>query len=66
METIFTIAVNNAVLMYDGEDNVKINKKLNRQKIDPIISVITAFSEARMHEFETDWSSIYESEEFGF
>lgn len=63
---LLTIAVNNAVLMYDGEDNVKINKKLNRQKIDPIISVITAFSEARMHEFETDWSSIYESDEFGF
>ncbi|NJI32115.1 terminase, partial [Staphylococcus hyicus] len=56
----------NAVLIYDGEDNVKINKKMNRQKIDPIISVITAFSEASMHEFSEDWSSIYESEEFGF
>ncbi|PNZ27392.1 terminase [Staphylococcus rostri] len=63
---LLTIAVNNAVLIYDGEDNVKINKKMNRQKIDPIISVIMAFSEARMHEFVQDWSSIYESEEFGF
>lgn len=63
---LLTIAVNNAVLIYDGEDNVKINKKMNRQKIDPIISVITAFSEASMHEFEVDWSSIYENEEFGF
>lgn len=63
---LLTIAVNNAVLIYDGEDNVKINKKMNRQKIDPIISVITAFSEASMHEFSEDWSSIYESEEFGF
>lgn len=64
--SLLTIAVNNAVLIYDGEDNVKINKKMNRQKIDPIISVITAFSEASMHEFSEDWSSIYESEEFGF
>ncbi|MCO4361083.1 phage terminase family protein, partial [Staphylococcus agnetis] len=63
---LLTIAVNNAVLIYDGEDNVKINKKMNRQKIDPIISVITAFSEASMHEFEVDWSSIYDNEEFGF
>ncbi len=63
---LLTIAVNNAMLIYDGEDNVKIDKKQNRQKIDPIISVITAFSEARMHEFEIDWSSVYESDEFGF
>lgn len=63
---LLTIAVNNAVLTFDYEDNVKIDKRINRQKIDPIISIITAFSEARMHEFEIDWSSIYESAEFGF
>ncbi|ORN79880.1 hypothetical protein B7986_15230, partial [Staphylococcus aureus] len=57
---------NNAVLIRDGEDNVKINKKMNRQKIDPIISIITAFTEARMHEFQENWAEIYESEEFGF
>src|SRR5699024_3275630 len=60
---LLTIAVNNAVLAFDYEDNVKIDKRINRQKIDPIISIITAFSEARMHEFEIDWSSIYESAE---
>ncbi|MDR9833891.1 terminase large subunit [Staphylococcus coagulans] len=63
---LLTIAVNNAMLIYDGEDNVKIDKKQNRQKIDPIISIITAFSEARMHEFQKDWESIYASDEFGF
>lgn len=63
---LLTIAVNNAILIRDGEDNVKINKKMNRQKIDPIISVITAFAEARMHEFQKDWSEIYSSDEFGF
>ncbi|NGB56116.1 terminase, partial [Staphylococcus aureus] len=47
--TLLTTAVNNAILIRDGEDNVKINKKINRQKIDPIISIITAFTEARMH-----------------
>ncbi|HAZ5177317.1 TPA: terminase, partial [Staphylococcus aureus] len=64
--TLLTTAVNNAILIRDGEDNVKINKKINRQKIDPIISIITAFTEARMHEFQEDWTKIYESEEFGF
>ncbi len=49
---LLTTSVNNAVLIRDGEDNVKINKKMNRQKIDPIISIITAFTEARMHEFQ--------------
>ncbi|HDZ3323080.1 TPA: terminase, partial [Staphylococcus aureus] len=64
--TLLTTSVNNAVLIRDGEDNVKINKKMNRQKIDPIISIITAFTEARMHEFQENWAEIYESEEFGF
>lgn len=64
--TLLTTAVNNAILIRDGEDNVKINKKINRQKIDPIISIITAFTETRMHEFQEDWTKIYESEEFGF
>ncbi|HEK6295061.1 TPA: terminase [Staphylococcus aureus] len=63
---LLTTSVNNAVLIRDGEDNVKINKKMNRQKIDPIISIITAFTEARMHEFQENWTEKYESEEFGF
>ncbi len=63
---LLTTSVNNAVLIRDGEDNVKINKKMNHQKIDPIISIITAFTEARMHEFQENWTEKYESEEFGF
>lgn len=63
---LLTIAVNNAMLIRDGEDNVKVDKKMNRHKIDPIISVITAFVEAQFHEFQTNWDEIYASDEFGF
>ncbi len=31
---LLTTSVNNAVLIRDGEDNVKINKKMNRQNIN--------------------------------
>lgn len=63
---LLTIAVNNARLIRDGEDNVKVDKKMNRHKIDPIISVITAFAEAQFHEFQTNWDEVYASDDFGF
>lgn len=63
---LLTIAVNNARLIRDGEDNVKVDKKMNRHKIDPIISVVTAFAEAQFHEFQTNWDEVYASDDFGF
>ncbi len=53
---LLTTSVNNAVLIRDGEDNVKINRSELWLKIDPIISIITAFTEARMHEFQENWT----------
>ncbi len=39
---------------------------MNRQKNRSDYSIITAFTEARMHEFQENWTEKYESEEFGF
>ncbi|WP_323705647.1 terminase TerL endonuclease subunit [Mammaliicoccus sciuri] len=60
------VGVNNAVLIYDKEGNCKVDKSMYREKIDSIVSVLIAWTEARMHEFQENWDEIYESEEFGF
>lgn len=60
------VGVNNAVLIYDKEGNCKVDKSMYREKIDSIVSILIAWTEARMHEFQENWDEIYESEEFGF
>ena len=44
----------------------KVDKSMYREKIDSIVSILIAWTEARMHEFQENWDEIYESEEFGF
>src|SRR5699024_8348955 len=48
---LLNIAVNNAVIKYDNNANMMLDKKKNREKIDPIIATITAFSEAKDYEY---------------
>ncbi|MBC2389064.1 terminase large subunit [Listeria booriae] len=52
---LLTIAVNNAVLD-KVNDAQKISKKVNREKIDPIIAVVNAWTEAMFYD-ETDGAS---------
>ncbi|ATF25054.1 terminase [Brochothrix thermosphacta] len=49
---LLEIAVNNAIIT-KNDDMLKINKKKNRNKIDPIISVIIAYKLAMIEEEET-------------
>src|SRR5690606_34636811 len=49
-----SIAVNNAVVRYDNNSNIILDKKVNRNKIDAIVAVTTAYSQAMFHEFENN------------
>lgn len=64
------IAINNAVIRYDNNRNVILDKQKAREKIDPLVALITAFAEAKDHEFrDMDIKQIEEyilSDDFGF
>lgn len=61
-----SIAVNNAVVRYDNNSNIILDKKINRNKIDAIVAVTTAYSQAMFHEFENNMEDYILSEDFGF
>ncbi len=67
---LLNIAINNAVVKYDNNANVILDKQKNREKIDPIVATITGFSEARNYEYRgMDIKQIEEyilSDDFGF
>lgn len=64
------LAVNNAVIRYDNNRNVILDKNKAREKVDPLVALITAWSEARGHEYkDIDMKQIEEyilSDDFGF
>lgn len=64
------IAINNAVIRYDNNRNVILDKNKAREKIDPLVALITAWAEAKDHEYkDIDIKQIEEyilSDEFGF
>lgn len=64
------LAVNNAVLKYDNNSNVILDKMKAREKIDPLVALIIGFVEAHGHEYKDDVNKITEdyilSDEFGF
>ena len=67
---LLNIAINNAVIKYDNNANVILDKQKNREKIDPIVAVVTAFAEAKDYEYQgMDIKQIEEyilSDDFGF
>lgn len=67
---LLNIAVNNAVIKYDNNVNMILDKQKAREKIDPIIATITAFTEAKDYQYQgMDIKQIEEyilSEDFGF
>lgn len=67
---LLNIAINNAVIKYDNNRNMMLDKQKNREKIDPIVATITGFAEARNYEYQgMDIKQIEEyilSPEFGF
>lgn len=64
------IAINNAILRYDNNRNVILDKSKARNKIDNLVAMIISFYEARFHEYKDNNSKTDEkfimSEEFGF
>lgn len=60
------IAVNNAVVKHDNNGNIILDKKINRNKIDAIVAITTAFSQAMYHEHNNDMEDYILSEDFGF
>lgn len=60
------IAVNNAVVKYDNNSNIILDKKINRNKIDAIVAITTAFSQAMYHEYENNMEEYIMSSDFGF
>ena len=67
---LLNIAINNAVIKYDNNANMMLDKQKNREKIDPIVATVTAFAEAKDYEYRgMDIKQIEEyilSEDFGF
>ncbi|MCR1834982.1 phage terminase family protein [Oceanobacillus caeni] len=49
---LLNIAINNAVIKYDNNRNMMLDKQKNREKIDPIVATITGFAEARNYEYQ--------------
>lgn len=64
------IAINNAVIRYDNNRNVILDKQKAREKIDPLVALITAYAIAKNHDYkDVDIKQIEEfilSDEFGF
>lgn len=51
---ITNIAINNAILRHDNNNNVILDKAKAREKIDNLVAMIIAYYEARFHEYRED------------
>jgi phage terminase large subunit-like protein len=61
-----SIGVNNAVVKYDNNSNIILDKKVNRNKIDTIVAITTAFNQAMFHEYDNNLEDYILSDDFGF
>lgn len=63
-----SIGINNAVVRYDNNANIILDKKKAREKIDTIVAIITAYSQAMFHEFDNskEMEEYILSSDFGF
>lgn len=46
------LAINNAITVPDDNNNVVLSKKMNRNKIDALVSLVTAYSQAMNYRFQ--------------
>lgn len=61
------LAINNAIAKEDNNNNILLDKQKNRNKIDAIVALTTAFSQAMSYKFEdTSFSDWVNSDNFGF
>lgn len=57
-------AMGNAVLQIDDHENIKISKKLSKERIDPVQAILNAFARAMYGEAKQVDASEYAEEEF--
>lgn len=60
------LAINNAIAKLDDNNNIILSKKINRNKIDALVALVTAFTQARNHAFTSDMQDYILSDDFGF
>ena len=60
------LAINNAVTKFDNNGNILLDKKINREKIDPLVAVTTAYTRAQHHEQNNNFEDYIMSSDFGF
>src|SRR5699024_399323 len=60
------MAINNSLVKWDNNGNIVLDKQKNREKIDAIVAIITAFTQAMFHEFEDKMEEYILSDDFGF
>ena len=63
---LLNIGVRNAIVKSDNNGNIILDKKKNREKIDSIVAVLNAYTEAMMHEFQVSLDDMILNDEFGF
>lgn len=62
-----TLAINNAITKHDNNGNIMLDKRINREKIDPLVAVTTAYTRAMHHEHSSaDLEDYILSDDFGF
>lgn len=59
-------AVGNAITVNNSDDRIKLSKSKSTERIDPLASVINAYSRAMYHEFKPDVEKYVMSDDFGF
>lgn len=60
------LSINNAITKTDNNNNIILNKQLNREKIDPLVALTTAYTRARHHEHNSSLEDYVMSSDFGF
>lgn len=63
---LLNIGVRNAMVRKDNNGNLILDKKKNREKIDSIVAVVNAYTEAMMHEFQVNYDDVVMNDQFGF
>lgn len=60
------LAINNAITKPDNNNNIILSKQINRNKIDALVALVTAFTQARNYAFTSDMQDYILSDDFGF
>ena len=60
------LAIANAITKTDNNNMMILDKKINRQKIDALVSLVTGYSQAMNHKFDREFEKFILSDDFGF